>query len=545
MTWRAVLVLPQASVAVHVRVTVCLKPVLQSVSCEVSFKVTLAVPAQLSDAVTLAGAAEASQSISTLVGTPTRVGGVTSNVQVTVRDAVPTLPQASVAENVLVCDLEQPVLPTAPSDDVGVKAPLQLSEAVAPPSAPLIVAVDGLHPSDVDDVAVGITTGGVISNVQVTVRDAVPTFPQASVADHVLVCDLAQPVLPTAPSDDVGVRAPAQLSEAVAPLSAPLIVAVDGLHPSAVGAVDVGVTTGGVTSNVQVTVRDAVPTLPQPSVAVHVLVCDLAQPVEPTAPSDAVAGIIPSQLSEAVAPPNAPLIVAVDGLHPRAVDAVDVGVTTGGVMSNNQVTVRDAVPVFPQPSVAVHVLVCDLAQPVLPTAPSDAVGVSAPLQLSEAVAPPSPAFIVAVDGLHPSAVDTVDVGVTTGGVTSNVQVTVRDAVPVLPQASVADHVLVCDRAQPVDPTAPSDEVGVSAPLQLSEAVAPSRAPFIVAVDGLHPSAVDAVEDGVTTGGVTSNVQVTVRDSVAVLPQPSVAVHVLVADLAQPVDPTAPSTASND
>ena len=66
-------------------------------------------------------------------------------------------------------------------------APLQLSEAVAPPSAPSIVAVDGLHPSAVDAVDEGVTTGAVISNVQVTVRDAVPTFPHASVALHVLV----------------------------------------------------------------------------------------------------------------------------------------------------------------------------------------------------------------------------------------------------------------------------------------------------------------------------------------------------------------------
>ena len=79
------------------------------------------------------------------------------------------------------------MLPTEPSDAVGVRAPLQLSEAVAPPSAALIVAVDGLHPSAVDDVAVGVTTGAVISNVQVTVRDAVPTLPHASVAVHVLV----------------------------------------------------------------------------------------------------------------------------------------------------------------------------------------------------------------------------------------------------------------------------------------------------------------------------------------------------------------------
>jgi hypothetical protein len=44
---------------------------------------------------------------------------------------------------------------------VGVSAPLQLSEAVAPPSAELIVEDDGLHPSEVDDVVEGVTTGRV------------------------------------------------------------------------------------------------------------------------------------------------------------------------------------------------------------------------------------------------------------------------------------------------------------------------------------------------------------------------------------------------
>src|SRR5262245_64696807 len=96
------------------------------------------------------------------------VGGVISNVQVTVRDAVPTLPQLSVALHVRVCDLAQPVLPTAPSDADGVSVPSQLSEAVALPRALLIVAVDGLHPSDVDSVRVGFTTGAVRSNVKYT-----------------------------------------------------------------------------------------------------------------------------------------------------------------------------------------------------------------------------------------------------------------------------------------------------------------------------------------------------------------------------------------
>jgi hypothetical protein len=77
------------------------------------------------------------------------------------------------------------------------------------------------------------------------------------------------------------------------------------------------------------------------------------------------------------------------------------------------------------------------------------------------------------------------------------------------------------------PVVPSVAVGVNAPLQLSEAVAPSNARLIVAVDGLHPSDVDAVDVAVTTGAVISNVQVMVRDREAVLPHPSVAVHVLV------------------
>jgi hypothetical protein len=191
------------------------------------------------------------------------------------------------------------------------------------------------------------------------------------------------------------------------------------------------------------------------------------------------------------------------------------------------VTVLDIVAELLQPSVAVHVLVCDLEQPVDPTAPSDAMGVSAPLQLSEAVAPPSAASIVASDGLHPRTVDELDVGVMTGGVWSNVHVNVLDAVPVLPHASVAVHVLVCDLAQPVDSIGPSDTVGVSEPPQSSEAVAPPRVLFIPPLLGLHPISVGEDDVGVTTGAVTSNVHVADLDIVPIFPHPSVAVQVLV------------------
>ena len=160
--------------------------------------------------------------------------------------------------------------------------------------------------------------------------------------------------------------------------------------------------------------------------------------------------------------------------------------------------------------------------------------------MSLTVAPPSATSIAAEDGLHPSAVDNVQLGVITGGVLSNVHVTVLDAEAVLPHASVALNVLVSERAQPDDPTDPSLAVAVNSPLQSSLAVAPPNATSIVAEDGLHPSAVDNVHEGVITGGVISNVQVTVRDADAVLPHASVALNVLVSERAQPDEPTDPS-----
>ena len=60
--------------------------------------------------------------------------------------------------------------------------------------------------------------------------------------------------------------------------------------------------------------------------------------------------------SVAVAVPSAPLISPAVGLHPR-VNAVPVAVIVGAVTSAVHVTVRDAVEVLPQASLAVNVLV--------------------------------------------------------------------------------------------------------------------------------------------------------------------------------------------
>jgi len=72
-------------------------------------------------------------------------GGVTSTVQLTVLATVEVLLQASIAVNVLICDLVQPVLVTEPSDKVIVGVP-HASVAVAEPSAVVIADAVGLHP---------------------------------------------------------------------------------------------------------------------------------------------------------------------------------------------------------------------------------------------------------------------------------------------------------------------------------------------------------------------------------------------------------------
>jgi hypothetical protein len=98
-------------------------------------------------------------------------------------------------------------------------------------------------------------------------------------------------------------------------------------------------------------------------------------------------------------------------------------------------------------------------------------------------------------------------------------------VDVLPQKSLAVHVLVCVRAQPSLVTLPSLEVTVGMP-QASVAVAvPSAASISPAKDYIR--VMYQYHLLLSTGGVRSAIQFTVRDAVDVLPQKSLAVHVLV------------------
>ena len=342
---------------------------------------------------------------------------------------------------------------------------------------------------------------------------------------NVLVCDRAQ-VPVAAPSLDVIVTVAAQSSVAVAPANAAVIADAAGLQPRVTVLLNVPVNVGDCVSLLHVTVLDAEDVFPQPSVATNVLVCDLLQ-VPVTLPSLEFIVTVAVQLSVAAALLNAPLIAEAAGLHPRVTVLLIVPVKPGACVSLVQVTVLRAVAVLPQPSVAVNVLVCDLVQVPL-AAPSLDVMETVAVQLSVAVASDKALAISEASGLQPSVTVLLIVPVKLGAWVSLVQITVLDAVAVLPQPSVAVNVLVCDLEQ-VPVAAPSLDVIVTVTVQLSVAVAPFNAAVIAEAAGLHARVTVLLIVPVKAGACVSFVQMTVRDTVAVLPQPSVAVNVLVCD----------------
>ena len=245
-----------------------------------------------------------------------------------------------------------------------------------------------------------------------------PVLLHASVAVHVLVTDLVQPAPCSAPSANVAVSPVEQLSLTVAVPNAPVICAAVGLHVGLVAAVTL--ITGAVTSLVKVIVWVTVPVFPHASVAVHVRVIDLEHPVPCSAPSTEVAVNPDEQLSLTVGVPKAELICDAVGLHAGLLE--EVTVIAGARTSLVNVMVCVTVPVFPQASVALQVLVIDLVHPVPCSAPSAEVAVKPVEQLSLTVAVPNAEFICATVGLHAGLVAAVTV--ITGAVTSLVKVIV-------------------------------------------------------------------------------------------------------------------------
>ena len=242
MVLEVVAVLPQASLAVNVLVCDALHDVVD-IAPSLAVIVVVLQPS-LAEAVPRAASISATEGLQpSVVVVPLAVmdGPLRSRIHVTVVEAVAELPQPSEAVKVLVCDAEQEVVITGPSETITAGV-LQAAVAVAEPRAALISEADGLQPR-VATAPVIIIVGGLGTLVQVTVVAAVAVLPQASMATKVLVMEALHDVVDIAPSLD-DIDAVLQPSEAVAVPSAALISEASGLQPR-VATAPVIVITGG------------------------------------------------------------------------------------------------------------------------------------------------------------------------------------------------------------------------------------------------------------------------------------------------------------
>jgi len=244
--------------------------------------------------------------------------------------------------------------------------------------------------------------------------------------------------------------------------------------------------------------------LPHASVTVQLFVAVKLQPVPGTS-----AAIVPEatnpveQLSVTDAAPKAALICVCVGLHTTAV--ADPNVITGACISLVKVTVCDAVPILPHASVTVHVLITEREQPDPVSAPTFPVAVNPVLQLSITLATVPNAFAISVVvGLHNTVV--AGFSVITGTCVSLVKVIVWFAVPILPHASTALHVLTIVLVQPGAPVSgASVNVAVNPVEQLSETVGIVTAAFICVCVGLH--IIEPIAPSEKVGGVKSRILV--------------------------------------
>jgi acyl dehydratase len=253
------------------------------------------------------------------------------------------------------------------------------------------------------------------------------------------------------------------------------------------------VKTGAVVS-CTVTVKLLVPTFPRPSVAVHVTVVAPNGNVAPLAGEQVVA-MAPSMLSVADV-----LNVTVAPAGPVASALTFTGTVTMGDIVSLTVTVKEAEPVLPRTSVAVHVTTVAPSGNVAPLAGRQ---VAATVPSTISIADPvnvngAPVWLVASSVAFAGTVMAGDV--------VSLTVTVKEADPVLPCASVAVHVTTVE---------PNGNVVPLAGLQLAASV-PSMLSVAEALN-VHPAPVGPVASAVafpgtvTTGGVTStNVTVTLN-----------------------------------
>ena len=262
---------------------------------------------------------------------------------------------------------------------------------------------------------------------------------------------------------------------------------------------------GGIVSSTLIT-WVAVAVLPQPSSAVQVRVIVYSFGHEPFTVASAKVNVGVPQLSVAVG-------VAKFGVPSHSiVDGPGKPLITGGVVSSI-VKTWEAVAVFPQSSVAVQVRVMVYSlghDPFVVTSAKTSAGVA---QLSVAVG------VTQLGVPEHSTVDGPGKPLMTGGVVSSTVMTCS-AVAVLPQSSVAVQVRVIVYPSGHAPAIVASTKVKAGVAQLSVAVGVAQ--FGVA----EHSIVEGPGKPLITGGVVSSTVITC-DAVAVFPQPSSAVHVLV------------------
>jgi hypothetical protein len=485
---------PQSSVAVHVLVTLKFAGHIPGVVT--SEKVMATLGSQASVAVGGVNTGVAGQLIGEVCVTHVIVGGVTScTTMVPLQVAV--FPQSSVAVHVLVTLKFAGQVPgVVTSEKVKVTLGSQASVAVGG----INTGVAGQLMGEVCATQVivgGVTSWTIIVPLQVAV------LPQSSVAVHVLVTlKLAEQV----PGVVTSVKVKATLGSHAS-------VAVGGVKTGAAGQLigEVCVThviVGEVTScTTMVPLQVAV--FPQSSVAVHVLVTlKLAGQVPGVVTSVNVKATLGSHASVAVGGVNTGVAGQLIG------EVCTTQVIVGGVTSCTTM-VPLQVAVLPQSSVAVHVLVTlKLAEQVPGVVTSENVMLTLGSHAS-----------VAVGGVNTGVAgqlmgEVCATQVIVGGVTSWTTI-VPLQVAVLPQSSVAVHVLVTLKfAGQVPGVVTSENVMVTLGSQAS-----------VAVGGVNTGVAGQLMGEVCTtqiivGGVTSCTTM-VPLQVAIFPQSSVAVHVLV------------------
>src|SRR6186997_1084772 len=488
ITCEAVAVLPHASVAINVLVRVY--SLAHVPGSDASLVVMFTLP-HASLAVAVPNDGVSGHSMVAAAGTEVNTGAVLSSTVITC-EAVAVLPHASVAINVLVRVYSLAHVPGADASLVVMFTLPHASLAVAVPN-------DGVSGhSMVAAAGTEVNTGAVLSSTVITC-EAVAVLPHASVAINVLVRVYS---LAHVPGSDASLVVMFTLPHASLAVAVPN----DGVSGhSMVAAAGTEVNTGAVLSSTVITC-EAVAVLPHASVAINVLVRVYSLAHVPGADASLVVMFTLPHASLAVAVPN-------DGVSGHSmVAAAGTEVNTGAVLSSTVITC-EAVAVLPHASVAINVLVRVYSLAHVPGALASVEVIDTLPHASLAVGVPN----VGVSG-H-SMVAATGTEVNTGAVLSSTVITC-EAVAVLPHASVAINVLVRVYSLVQVPGALASVEVIDTLPQASLAVGVPN----VGVSG-H-SMVAAAGTEVNTGAVLSSTVITC-EAVAVLPQASVAINVLV------------------